>query len=70
MRSEFEVRDRRNGCRLERDAHLHPQNGIDGYRAARLEGWMAALSWVLEEGGINSRGDEIQEHLGVNDEQE
>lgn len=65
MRSESEIRDRRDGCRLEQDAHLHPQNGVDAYNAAVLQGWLAALTWVVEEENPRDRTDEIREHLGV-----
>jgi len=67
MRSESEVRERLDGCRIERDGHLHPQSGMNAYQAARLEGWMAVLSWTLEAGEINSRESEIREQLDLED---
>jgi len=40
---------------------------MNAYQAARLEGWMAVLSWTLEAGEINSRESEIREQLDLED---
>ena len=63
MRSESEVHDRLDGCQLELDAHLHPQNGVEPYRAAVLQGWVFALNWVLEREEPRERTDEIRAYL-------
>lgn len=58
-----EIRDRLEGCRIELDAHLHPHGGYNPKRAATLQGWIFALSWVLDEPDPYDRTDAISELL-------
>ena len=59
MKTERDVHDRLDGCIVELDGHLHPHGEINHRRAAVLQGWVFALSWVLEQDPYN-RSDEIK----------
>lgn len=61
MKSEREIEDRLDGCVVELDGHLHPQGGINEYDAAVVQGWIHALSWVIDRETPYDRSDEITE---------
>lgn len=63
MKNEREIHDRRDGCVNELQGNLHPQVS-NGYNAAILQGWVNALSWVLEMDSYDREGD-VKELLGV-----
>jgi len=62
MKSEAEIRERRDGCMVERDGNLHPQVD-DPVDAAFLQGMVDAFDWVLGNEMDYSRVEEIRERL-------